>query len=159
MVCSPIHLAQFFKTIYVPLSKLPILTRLTQEHVNFNVLESGSAKCSVLTTFVEPEGTGRCFGLINWVWSGLLTACYHVECEEAKIVKRQNRLVFQQSLVTEQETQELTQSDGELAVSRKRRGTTSTLDNLIRVSMIGPPLEEWDATHALRIWEASGNTY
>lgn len=33
----------------------------------------------------------------------------------------------------------------------------ATWDNLIRVSMIGPPLEEWDATYALRIWEASGN--
>ena len=64
--------------------------------------------------------------------------------KKQKFVKRQNHLAFQKSLVAaaEQDTQELTQSDGELPVSRKRQGTTSTLDNLIRISMIGPPLEE-----------------
>lgn len=39
----------------------------------------------------------------------------------------------------------------------RSRLSTPTLDNLIRISMVGPPLEEWDPIPSLRKWESMGN--
>ena len=39
----------------------------------------------------------------------------------------------------------------------RNRLSISTLDNLIRISMVGPPFEDWDPTPSLRIWESYGN--
>ncbi len=39
----------------------------------------------------------------------------------------------------------------------RNRLSTSTLDNLIRITMVGSPLEEWDPIPSLKKWESMGN--
>ena len=38
----------------------------------------------------------------------------------------------------------------------RNRLKTTTLDNLIRIAMTGPPLSDWDPVPSLRKWEAMG---
>ena len=40
---------------------------------------------------------------------------------------------------------------------QRNRLNTNTLDHLIRVSMEGPTMEEWDPLPALRLWESWEN--
>ena len=44
-----------------------------------------------------------------------------------------------------------------IKTAQRNRLNTSTLDHLIRVSMEGPTVQEWDPIPALRIWESWGN--
>ncbi len=44
-----------------------------------------------------------------------------------------------------------------IKTAQRNRLNTSTLDHLIRVSMEGPNVGEWDPFQALRIWESWGN--
>ena len=39
----------------------------------------------------------------------------------------------------------------------RNRLNTSTLDNLIRISMVGPELEDWDPIPSMQIWQSCGN--
>ena len=44
-----------------------------------------------------------------------------------------------------------------IKTAQRNRLNTTTLDHLIRVSMEGPKVEEWDPLPALRLWESWGN--
>ena len=70
--------------------------------------------------------------------------------------------VPKQAEVFTKEDEELLWLDGILTVDNPKgllraRLKTRTLDNLMRVSIEGSSLEEWDPTPALRKWELMGN--
>ena len=44
-----------------------------------------------------------------------------------------------------------------IKTAQRNRLNTNTLDHLIRISMEGPKVTEWDPFPALRLWESWGN--